>query len=110
MLRCLLLFRPFLALASLTPLAASAEAVEKAPFVLPALPYSTNALVPAIDAKTMEIHHHRHHQAYVDNLNALIAQSTALQGMELTTILGQVSKYPPAVRNNAGGHFNHSFL
>ena len=77
---------------------------------LPALPYGYAALEPAIDAKTMEIHHTRHHAAQVTGLNAEIAKNPALAAMPLETMLGQVSTLPPAVRNNAGGHYNHSLF
>jgi len=76
-------------------------------FTLPALPYPTDALEPSIDKMTMEIHHGKHHAAYVTNLNK------ALEGSEwaskpLEEILRGISKLPPAVRNNGGGHWNHS--
>lgn len=80
------------------------------PFSLPALPYPADALVPAIDARTMEIHHGRHHRAYVDNLNAKVADFPALAGTPLETLLAQISQYDAAVRNNAGGHYNHSLF
>ncbi len=80
------------------------------PFTLPKLPYATNALEKAIDAQTMEIHHGKHHQAYVDKLNEEVAKDPALKGKMLDEIIGEVSKYPAAVRNNAGGHWNHSFF
>ena len=75
-------------------------------FSLPALPYAFDALEPHIDRLTMEIHHDRHHKAYVDNLNK------ALPGMTKTIeeILASVSTQPAAVRNNGGGHWNHSFF
>lgn len=80
------------------------------PFALPELPYAEDALAPAIDAETMRLHHSRHQSAYVDNLNARIAALPELQGLDLETILRRVSKYDAAVRNNAGGHYNHSLL
>lgn len=88
--------------------AASLKEIEtlKPPFKLAPLPYSTDALVAAIDQKTMEIHHGKHHQAYVDNLNKAIGKDKA----NLITILSQISSKEPAVRNNAGGHFNHTFF
>lgn len=94
------------AVISVTP----ALAAEKAPFALPALPYALDALAPAIDAKTMEIHHGKHHNAYVDNLNKEVAAQEALSGKTLADILANVSQYNTAVRNNAGGHWNHSFF
>lgn len=76
-------------------------------FELPALPYATDALEPHIDKSTMEIHHGKHHQAYVDNLNKALA-GTDGENQSLEDIQRNVSKYPMAVRNNGGGHFNHS--
>lgn len=78
-------------------------------FELPALPYASDALEPHIDKATMEIHHGKHHQAYVDNLNKAIA-STEAEGKGLEEILANVSSYSPAVRNNGGGHYNHSLF
>ncbi|MBP7240328.1 MAG: superoxide dismutase, partial [Saprospiraceae bacterium] len=78
-------------------------------FQLPSLPYSFNALEPHIDAKTMEIHHGKHHAAYTNNLNAAI-EGTALEGKTIEEILGQISKQSPAVRNNGGGFYNHSLF
>ncbi|WPV68961.1 superoxide dismutase [Chitinophaga sp. LS1] len=78
-------------------------------FTLPSLPYATDALEPNIDKQTMEIHHGKHHQAYVDNLNKAIAgtenENKSLE--ELVAIAGTLS---PAIRNNGGGHWNHSFF
>jgi Fe-Mn family superoxide dismutase len=75
-------------------------------FSLPALPYAFDALEPHIDRLTMEIHHDRHHKAYVDNLNkALPGTSKSIED-----ILASVSSQPVAVRNNGGGHWNHSFF
>lgn len=79
-------------------------------FTLPALPYAHDALTPAIDAQTMEIHHGRHHKAYIDNLNKEVAALPALAGLSLDDIVRNVSKYNNAVRNNGGGHWNHSFF
>lgn len=76
-------------------------------FELPALPYATDALEPHIDKMTMEIHHGKHHQAYVDNLNKALAGSEG-EKSSIEDILASVSKYPVAVRNNGGGHFNHT--
>ena len=78
-------------------------------FELPALPYATDALEPHIDKTTMEIHHGKHHQAYVDNLNKAIAGTDA-ENKKIEEILSNVSSYSPAVRNNGGGHFNHSLF
>ena len=78
-------------------------------FELPALPYATDALEPHIDKTTMEIHHGKHHQAYVTNLNkALEGKPEATQSIE--EIVKNISKFPPAVRNNGGGHYNHSLF
>ncbi|TKC05022.1 superoxide dismutase [Pedobacter frigoris] len=78
-------------------------------FELPALPYATDALEPHIDKQTMEIHHGKHHQAYVTNLNkALEGKPEASQSIE--EIVKNISKFPPAVRNNGGGHYNHSLF
>ncbi|WP_316819598.1 superoxide dismutase [Pedobacter gandavensis] len=78
-------------------------------FELPALPYATDALEPHIDKLTMEIHHGKHHQAYVTNLNkALEGKAEANQSIE--EIVKNISKFPAAVRNNGGGHYNHSLF
>lgn len=76
---------------------------------LPALPYAFNALEPHIDARTMEIHHDKHHQAYVDNLNKALA-GTELENKSLEELMAKISACPPAVRNNGGGHYNHSLF
>lgn len=78
-------------------------------FELPKLNYNYSDLEPHIDAKTMEIHHSKHHQAYVNNLNAAI-ESTDAANLSLEEIVKNISKYSPAVRNNGGGHWNHSFF
>lgn len=78
-------------------------------FELPALPYAHNALEPHIDARTMEIHHGKHHQAYVNNLNNAV-KGTASDGVSLLDLIYNISKYTPAIRNNGGGHWNHSFF
>lgn len=77
-------------------------------FELPALPYATNALEPNIDARTMEIHHGKHHNGYVTNLNNAIA-GTDLEGKSLEELL-KVAGSNTAVRNNGGGHYNHSLF
>jgi len=79
------------------------------PFTLAPLPYASNALEPYFDQATMEIHHDKHHQAYVTNLNNALA-GTADADTPLETLLAKVSSLPPAVRNNGGGHWNHSFF
>jgi Fe-Mn family superoxide dismutase len=78
----------------------------KMAFELPKLPYAYNALEPHIDARTMEIHHTKHHQAYVTNLNNAIAGKPE-ENLSIEEICKNVSKYAPAVRNNGGGHYNH---
>ncbi len=78
-------------------------------FTLPPLPYAHNALQPHIDEQTMQIHHGKHHQAYVDNLNKAIA-GTEHENKSLEQLVAGAGKISPAVRNNGGGHWNHSFF
>ncbi len=78
-------------------------------FTLPALPYAHDALEPHIDALTMQIHHGKHHQAYVDNLNKAIA-GTPNENKSLEELVKSAGAISPAVRNNGGGHWNHSFF
>lgn len=78
-------------------------------FTLPALPYAHNALEPHIDTLTMQIHHGKHHQAYVDNLNKAIA-GTPNENKSLEELVKAAGTISPAVRNNGGGHWNHSFF
>jgi len=78
-------------------------------FTLPALPYAHEALEPHIDATTMKIHHGKHHQAYVDNLNKAIA-GTDNENKSLEDLVKNAGTISPAVRNNGGGHWNHSFF
>jgi Fe-Mn family superoxide dismutase len=78
-------------------------------FELPKLTYAYAALEPHIDARTMEIHHTKHHQAYVTNLNNAIAGTDA-EKLSIEEICMNISKYPMPVRNNGGGHFNHSLF
>jgi Fe-Mn family superoxide dismutase len=80
-----------------------------AKYELPKLPYSYNALEPNIDAQTMEIHYTKHHGAYVTNLNKAV-EGTNLENLSLIETLRSVSQYPVAVRNNGGGHYNHSLF
>jgi Fe-Mn family superoxide dismutase len=84
------------------------------PFTLPPLPYPNDALEPHIDAKTMEIHHTKHHQAYVNNLNAAIEKAPDLAGKSLDDLMRGINSVPEAVRtavrNNGGGHWNHSLF
>ncbi|ASZ13811.1 superoxide dismutase [Chitinophaga pendula] len=79
------------------------------PFEVPALTYAFDALEPAIDKTTMEIHHDKHHGAYVTNLNNAV-KGSALEKVNLGALLTNVSKHSAAVRNNAGGHYNHSLF
>src|SRR3990167_5478558 len=78
-------------------------------FELPKLPYAYNALEPHIDARTMEIHHSKHHQAYTTNLNNAIAGSD-LEKQSIEDILKNISKQSMVVRNNGGGYFNHNLF
>jgi Fe-Mn family superoxide dismutase len=78
-------------------------------FTLPALPYAFDALEPHIDTTTMQIHHDKHHQAYIDNLNKAIA-GTPNENKSLEELVAKAGSISPAVRNNAGGHWNHSFF
>lgn len=78
-------------------------------FELAPLPYAADALEPHFDAQTMTIHHDRHHQTYVTNLNNAVA-GTELEGKSLEDLLKNVSQLSPAVRNNGGGHWNHTFF
>ena len=78
-------------------------------FTLDPLPYANNALEPHFDALTMEIHHDRHHQAYVTNLNTAVT-GTELEGKTIEEIIANISKAPAPVRNNGGGHWNHTFF
>jgi superoxide dismutase, Fe-Mn family len=78
-------------------------------FELPTLAYAYNALEPHIDARTMEIHHSKHHQAYVTNLNNATAGTDA-ENLSIEAICSNISNYAPAVRNNGGGHFNHDLF
>ncbi|MBM3171068.1 MAG: superoxide dismutase [Bacteroidetes bacterium] len=79
------------------------------PFELAPLPYASNALEPHIDARTMEIHHGKHHAAYTTNLNAAI-QGGPLEGDSIESILSKISSAGPAVRNNGGGYYNHNLF
>ncbi|MFT3749438.1 MAG: superoxide dismutase [Agriterribacter sp.] len=78
-------------------------------FTLPALPYAYDALEPYIDTLTMQIHHDKHHQAYVDNLNKAIA-GTPNENKSLEELVKNAGSISPAVRNNGGGHWNHTFF
>jgi superoxide dismutase, Fe-Mn family len=101
--------RPLLAgLATLVLLLMAGAAPAWADFALPPLPYASEALEPAIDATTMSIHHDRHHAAYVANLNAQIGANPRMATLSLEALQGQIADFPVAVRNNGGGHWNHS--
>jgi Fe-Mn family superoxide dismutase len=78
-------------------------------FTLPPLPYSYDALEPHIDTTTMQIHHDKHHQAYVDNLNKAIA-GTPNENKSIEELVAAAGSISPAVRNNGGGHWNHTFF
>jgi len=84
------------------------------PFILPSLPYSFDALEPHLDARTMELHHGKHHAGYVEKLNAALAKYPDLSNQPIETLLRSLSSLPeeirPAVRNHGGGHFNHSLF
>jgi superoxide dismutase, Fe-Mn family len=83
-------------------------------FTLPNLPYEFNALEPYIDAQTMQIHHDKHHAAYVNNLNSALEQAQELEGKSIEELLLSINNLPESVRmmvrNNGGGHWNHSFF
>ncbi|MCW5549931.1 MAG: superoxide dismutase, partial [Opitutaceae bacterium] len=83
-------------------------------YELPKLAYAYDALVPHIDAKTMEIHHSKHHQAYITNANNLLKDHAALAALDVNALIADLSKVPETirggVRNNAGGHSNHAFF
>jgi superoxide dismutase, Fe-Mn family len=103
---------PALAADTTTPL--SAVPASTAPFTLPPLPYAFDALEPHIDARTMEIHHDKHHQAYVTNLNKALAGHADLEKKTLEDLLQNLHKLPESIRtavqNNGGGHYNHSLF
>src|SRR3954464_7263302 len=90
------------------------EPTNSMPHTLPPLPYDKAALEPHIDATTMEIHHDKHHNAYVTNLNNAIAGKADLEAMSIDDLCKNISKVPSdiqtAVRNNGGGHWNHTFF
>lgn len=100
---------PLSSLATATVSGQPAFADPKAPFVLPALPYAYDALEPNIDKLTMEIHHDKHHAAYVKNLNDALP-GTAFATLSLEEIMNKVTDKDKAIRNNGGGHYNHSLF
>lgn len=98
---------------SLLPFGAAAQtepAAMEGAFKLPKLPYAADALAPVVSAETMALHHGKHHQTYVDNLNAAISASEAPEGLTLEELVANAGTYTDKVRNNAGGHWNHSFF
>lgn len=99
-----------LLLAALAVLTTGPALAETKVFELAPLPYGYGDLAPVIDATTMQTHYTKHHQAYVDKLNAEVEKTAELKGKSLEDILANVSKYNDAVRNNAGGHWNHTFF
>jgi len=96
------------------PMAAAPAATPNGPFTLPPLPYAYDALEPHIDAQTMQIHHDKHHQAYITNLNAAVAGHADLEKKSVEDLLKDLAALPEAVRtkiqNNGGGHYNHSLF
>lgn len=102
--------RQALAIATLSALPFAALAQTEGEFTLPDLPFAMDALEPVISAETMELHHGRHHQSYVDNLNDAIADGEAPSGLSLEELVAAAGTFTEKVRNNAGGHWNHSFF
>jgi superoxide dismutase, Fe-Mn family len=106
--------RTLLELATLGTAAAAAARGAEPPFTLPKLPYAFDALEPYIDAQTMQIHHDKHHQAYVDNLNKAVGADATLSKLTVEELLQRLDTLPvairTAVRNQGGGHANHSLL
>ena len=103
-----------LAASAMAPPLRTVVAQPAGPFTLPALPYAPAANEAAIDARTMEIHHGFHHRAYVNNLNAAVANHSQVAAMPLEQILARIAEMPEAIRtairNNGGGHANHSMF
>lgn len=106
--------REMLELSAAAVAAGRAAPAAETPFVLPKLPYAFDALEPFIDAQTMQLHHDKHHQAYVDNLNKAVAGDAALAKLSVDELLRRLDSLPPAtaaaVRNHGGGHANHSLF
>lgn len=100
--------------AGATVILGASASTARAEATLPTLPYAVDALEPHIDARTMEIHHTRHHQAYINNLNKALADHPQLQAMPLDKLLANLNDVPESirttVRNNGGGHLNHSLF
>ena len=105
---------PRLVFAQAAPTPAAAPAAPAGPFKLPSLGYAFNALEPHIDARTMEIHHDRHHQAFITNLNDFAKDNPQIAGKSVADVLGNLNAVPEAirtgVRNNMGGHANHTMF
>lgn len=99
---------------ALSPLRVLAAEEKKAGYTLPKLPYDYNALEPSIDETTMKIHHDKHHQAYVDNLNKFLSMAPELYGQPIEDVLRNIGKVPEKIRqaviNNGGGHANHTMF
>jgi Fe-Mn family superoxide dismutase len=99
---------------ALSPLSVLAEAGKGVGYTLPKLNYALDALTPSIDAKTMEIHHGKHHQTYIDNANKLLVAEPKLLALPVEELLADITKVPEKIRqgviNNAGGHSNHSIF
>ncbi len=93
-----------------SPASSIAAPVAIARFSLPALPYGYAALEPVIDSLTMVIHHTKHHQAYVTNLNIALGEANLTEPLQLEWLMAHISNYTPAMRNNGGGHYNHSLF
>ena len=89
---------------------AAAPGAALAQFALPPLPYAANALEPHIDTMTMEIHHGRHHQAFITALNAQAKDNPALKPDAVESVLREISKHPVPTRNALGGHYNHTLF
>ena len=106
--------RPSMLLARQASTPTVAAAAPTGPYTLPALPYAYEALEPSIDTLTMQIHHDKHHQAYVDNLNKAVADYPELQAKTVEELVADLDAVPEeirtAVRNNGGGHLNHSMF
>ncbi|MGA4577797.1 superoxide dismutase [Limisphaera sp. VF-2] len=104
----------FLGLAAASHTRAQTSSAPAEPFALPPLPYPVDALEPHIDARTMEIHHQRHHGAYVANLNKAVLATPELQGRPLEEMLSHLDRVPESVRttvrNHGGGHYNHTLF
>lgn len=102
--------RNTLAVLALCTMPAAALAQQEGPFSLPELPYGYDALEPVIDAETMELHHSRHHQSFIDNLNSAVADGDIAEDAQVEDLLASASTQTDRVRNSAGGHWNHTFF